>query len=274
MINSKYIVTLLCSFLLLQNANAQQEVISVKKVRIVSAADTIKPTPDLSKDVQNVKEKPTSEGSEKPAVDLNKEIQALKNEIKGIKEKNEEKEKNAPVVIIRSSENTPNKNDAFRHTSIGMNMATLISRLVPFGNGIPLSGPTTLMMRRYNGNRAFRMGLGLNASVDATNINAILRIGTERKKELNSKFTFTRGVDFVLGAGSFNTPGFRFSNVDGGNGVIGALLSFGIEYNFNKNISLGTETLVFGGLATGNSDSGVALKIVPPIALFLNVKLY
>jgi hypothetical protein len=270
MINSKYIFAFLCSILLSQNINAQQEVITVKKVRIVSAADTIKPNPDLSKETQNTGQKPSvstnNDDEIKQEQDLNKQIQILKEEVKRIKDKEE------PVVIIRSSENEANNNLAFRYTSVGMNMTTLLSRLVPFGNGIPLSGPTTLMMRRYNGNRAFRMGLGLNASADATNINAILRIGTERKKELNSKFTFTRGVDFVLGAGSFNTPGFRFSDSEGG--IIGALLSFGIEYNFNKNISLGTETLVFGGLATGNSDSGVALKIVPPVALFLNVKLY
>jgi hypothetical protein len=244
MINLKYIFVFLSLFLLSQNIEAQQD-----------SSTLIKNNPNATK-------------AEPTPQDISKEIQALKEEIKNMKDPNTQQQQ--PVVIIRSS-GSGSKSTFIRYTSIGMNMTTLISRLVPFGNGIPLSGPTSLMMRRYRDNRAFRMGLGLNANADAENINAVLRLGTERKKDLNDNFTFTRGVDFILGSGSFNTPGFRFTNTDGG--LIGGLLSFGLDYKINKFVSVGTETFVFGGLGSGSS-SGLVLKVMPPIALYLNMNLY
>lgn len=158
-----------------------------------------------------------------------------------------------------------------RYTIVGMNMTTMLSRLAPFGNGIPLSGPTALMMRRYKGNRAFRFGLGLSASVNAETPNAAIRIGTERRKQLPNNFAFIRGVDFLLAVGNFNTPGFRFG--DEGGAAIGADITFGLEYEFNQSVSIGTETILFGGIASDSNTNGLAVKLIPPIAIYLNLKL-
>jgi hypothetical protein len=218
--------------------------------------DTIK----ASKNNTTTKEVDKAQQIEAELLKLKEEVQQLK-----------QNKKDEPVVIVQSAKTiSANKSAQRRYTVVNMNMTTMISRLVPFGNGIPISGPTSLMLRRYRDNRAFRMGIGLNASNDAESINSFLRLGTERKRELNDKLTFVRGVDFLLGVGTFNTPGFRFS----GDGVtIGADLSLGIEYRINKYISFSTETLIFGGVAANDFDSGFTAKIIPPIALYLNVKI-
>lgn len=232
----------------IQNIEAQDDTVKIKKIRLEPEAT---PTP-------NVEEKKN----------LELEVEKLRKEIEAIKEKGRDE----PVVIERSAKTpAPNSSVKTRYTMVNMNMTTMISRLVPFGNGIPLSGPTTLMLRRYRENRAFRLGVGLNASSDSENVNSIIRIGTERKRELNERFSFIRGVDFMFGTGSFNTPGFRFGS---NNAVaLGADLSFGLEYKFNKYISISTETLLFGGIASDDFESGLAVKIIPPIAIYLNMKI-
>lgn len=252
------IAIIVFQFIVLHFAVAQQD--TIKKIRIISAIDTVKKVEVAAPAAQ-----PTT-----PTVDLNQEIENLKREISILKDSKR-------VVVIPT---TTDLSDVARQTIVGLNMTTLISRLVPFGNGIPLSGPTSIMLRRYRNNRAFRMGLGLNASNDALHNNATIRIGTERRKELNPSFTFIRGVDFLLAAGSFNTPGFTF--VGTSSGAIGAALTFGMEYNIAKNISIGTEALIFGGIsqdvspssASGGTGSGFSLKIIPPIAIYLNASLF
>jgi hypothetical protein len=247
--------------IVLHAALAQQD--TIRRVRIISASET-----------ESVKkEEVATPAVSSPTVDLTKEIEDLKKEMNLLKDSKR-------VVIIPTATDLSDAAVA-RQTIVGLNLTTLISRLVPFGNGIPLSGPTSIMLRRYRNNRAFRMGLGLNASNDAMHNNATIRIGTERRKELNPSFTFIRGVDFLLAAGSFNTPGFTFAGDN--SGAIGAALTFGIEYNIAKNISIGTEALIFGGISqdvTSSSGGGsgtssdFSLKIIPPIAIYLNASLF
>jgi hypothetical protein len=255
------IAIIVFQIIVLHHTTAQQD--TIKKVKIISAIDTIKKV-EISA--------PTTQPT--PTVDLSKEIDDLKREMNLLKDSKR-------VVVVPTQTDLSDAAVA-RQTIVGLNLTTLISRLVPFGNGIPLSGPTSIMLRRYRNNRAFRMGLGLNASNDATHNNATIRIGTERRKELNPSFTFIRGVDFLLAAGSFNTPGFTFVGTN--SGAIGAALTFGIEYNIAKNISVGTEALIFGGIsqdvsasgggASGGTGSGFSLKIIPPIAIYLNASLF
>lgn len=192
---------------------------------------------------------------------LKKEIEAQKNEFQKLLSSKE-------VVIVKPEPLINNNNN--RYTSVGMNMTTLFSRLVPFGNGIPLAGPTTIMLRKHVRNRAFRLGIGLNTNQETDKANASIRIGLEKKKDINTKFIFTRGFDAIIAAGSFNIPGFRFSN--NSSTFLGALISLGLEYNLDTRISVGTETLIIGGLQNENSTF-LAFKIVPPLALYLHVNL-
>ncbi len=156
-----------------------------------------------------------------------------------------------------------------RYREVSLNTTTLISRLIPFGNGIPLSGPTTVYFKKYNGNKAFRVGVALQASPDANLRNTVLRIGMEKRKVLDKKWSFTRSNDFMWAFGSFNTPGFGRNT---GTQSIGLGVGYGIEYNLNKNISISTESTIFLGI--GGGDTIIDFKIIPPIALYVNVKLY
>jgi hypothetical protein len=259
------IAIIIFQIIVLHSALAQQD--TIRRVKIISASEA---EPVKKEEVAT----PAPAVVAPPTVDLTKEIENLKKEMNLLKDSKR-------VVVIPTQTDLSDAAVA-RQTIVGLNMTTMISRLVPFGNGIPLSGPTSIMLRRYRNNRAFRMGLGLNASNDATHNNATIRIGTERRKELNPSFTFIRGVDFLLAAGSFNTPGFTFAGSN--SGAIGAALTFGLEYNIAKNISIGTEALIFGGISqdvsssggggSGATDSGFSLKIIPPIAIYLNASLF
>lgn len=193
------------------------------------------------------------------------QVELLKKELRESKEEYRKLLEATTVVVVRKreTENPDNK----PHTIIGMNMTTMLSRLVPFGNGVPLAGPTSLMFRKLQGNKAFRLGIGLNARNEADVFNASLRIGVERQKELNKHFVFTRGFDGILATGSFNIPGFRFN--DNTSNFLGALLSLGLEYRLDKRITLGTETLLVAGFQN-TSGSIFATQIVPPLALYLH----
>ncbi len=168
-------------------------------------------------------------------------------------------------VALKEVELPENKD---RYTEVSLNTTSLISRLVPFGNALPLAGPTTLYLKRYKGNRAFRFGMLLQTNATTKVWNTVIRIGTEKRKELNKSWAFTRATDFMWAFGQFDTPGFgRNSEVK----AVGAGFGYGIEYILNKNISFSTEATVFLGL--GGEDV-ISLKVIPPIALYINVKLF
>ena len=176
----------------------------------------------------------------------------------------------APTVIAKKTEPQETTDEkAVRYREISLNMMSLVSRIAPFGNGIPLAGPTTLYLKKYNGRRAFRFGLSLQASPDAKLSNTIIRIGVEKRKPLNNHWAFTRATDFMWAFGSFDTPGFGRED---GVQAIGVGFGYGIEYIINQNISISTESTVFLGLGSG--DSVLNFKIIPPIALYMNVKLF
>ena len=207
-------------------------------------------------------------GQSSENADCQQQVELLRKELSDSKSEYQKLLETKTVVVVKKKE--PVDPDAKRQIIIGMNMTSMLSRLVPFGNGIPLAGPTTLMLRKQQGNKAFRIGIGLNTRNDIDFFNASVRIGMEKKKELNSRFVFIRGTDAILAAGSFNMPGFRLTEQSAA--FLGGLLSLGLEYRLEKNISLGTETLLMAGLQGGNRAI-LGFQIVPPIALYLHAAL-
>jgi hypothetical protein len=207
----------------------------------------------------------TCRGQAIDSLDCNRQIELLRKELGESKEEYQELLQSKTVVVKRNAvTDNPEKRS---HTIVGMNMTSMVSRLIPYGNGVPLAGPTTLMFRKLQGERAFRFGIGLNARNDADVFNASLRIGTEKQRELNSRFVFIRGLDGILASGSFNIPGFRLN--DRASTFLGALLSFGLEYRLEKNITVGTETLIMAGFQSGQ-NSIFGIQIVPPVAIYLH----
>jgi hypothetical protein len=257
------IVIITCFLYCINCINAQTD--TIKTVRLRSDKEVI------AKDTVKATIKETTKATTTNEM-LLKEMQELRGELNKLKQTKQE-EPDKKVIIVPSKVKKAIINPVSSYTVVGMNVTTLLSRLVPFGDGIPLGGVTSVMMRRYKDNRAFRMGIGLNASNDAERLNASIRIGNERKREINPRYTFTRGVDFMIASGSFNTPGFNFST--GGIATLGAALSFGLEYNIDKHISIGTEALIFAGIG-GNTTTGgsiLNIKVLPPVALYINTKL-
>lgn len=186
----------------------------------------------------------------------------------------EVKEETKTISTDASSTTLPEKKEVElpekkeKYIEVSLNTTSLLSRIVPFGNAIPLAGPTTIYLKKYNGNRAFRFGMLLQASEDAEFKNTILRLGIEKRKILNKHWAFTRASDFMLAFGKFDTPGFGKGSETQ---TIGAGFGYGIEYLLNKNISFSTEATVFLGLG---GENVLNLKVIPPIALYINVKLF
>lgn len=166
-----------------------------------------------------------------------------------------------------------------KYKMIGMNMTPLISQVIPFKTPSTRVGPYNFIYKSYyKQNTAFRMGLGMNL-MDVVNgrtfIHVNTRIGVEKQKKLYKNWYVNGGLDAIGFAGGFNIPGdvantggINFgSNPDVG---LGLGMTMGVEYFFNPRISLSTESMLFLGL---RSTTALGFDIVPPIGLFLNVKL-
>lgn len=158
----------------------------------------------------------------------------------------------------------------------GLNMTGLILEFVPLINRTTgRTGPYSFSYKKFRGNHAFRMALGahinpneaFNISEPLNNIN--IRIGHEYRKEISKRWRYSRGMDFVALAGSFNSPiGNIGSSLN--NGDIGAGLGFtlGAEYLILPNLSVSSEGMLFAGFMT----NGPVINFIPPVSIFLNAK--
>jgi hypothetical protein len=166
----------------------------------------------------------------------------------------------------------PAYSDNKRHGEYIVNVTPLIAQLVPF-NGSTLSSKNWFdyQYRRLKNGKGFRYGLGLNVAADDNDPDQFiyLRIGYQRKRQLTKHFHIARSWDlnalaennpFNTGRGRANFSGFGIS------------YSLGIEYSFNQRISLSTEGTLFLGALPFN-DGNPKLQFVPPIGLFIHVRL-
>ncbi|MBK7468500.1 MAG: hypothetical protein WAS56_12835 [Saprospiraceae bacterium] len=171
-------------------------------------------------------------------------------------------------ISVEEKEETRAKNK-----EIGVNMTTFVSQFVPFGSNFPKGGPFGYSFKKYGSKAAFRFGLGMSVAVEENeeDINLHIRLGYERRKKLNDRWAYTRGLDFALMAGNWNIPGIStglFSTAIGFGPVIG------IEYYIFPNVYLSTESYIFFGYGgDGEFDSGPVFRILPPTGLMLNVRI-
>lgn len=159
-----------------------------------------------------------------------------------------------------------------RFHAVGMNATPLLVQFIPFNRSNPkVLGPyfITYRAQKLNG-RAFRLALGwdVNAngfSGDESNNHFNFRIGTERRRPIHERWSYSMGWDVGLSAGDFNLPGEK----DGDSGFLGLGPTWGFEFFLTPVVSLSTEVSLWLGL--GLEDGEARLQVVPPVALYLNV---
>jgi hypothetical protein len=156
---------------------------------------------------------------------------------------------------------------------IGVNITNFISQFVPFGNNAPNLGPFSYSYKYYGSAAAFRFGLGMNISSLENNFDDFflnIRIGYEKRKHINNKWAFTRGMDLAFFAGdeSLNT-----NNTGDAPVILGIGPMIGIEFYIWPNVYLSTENFIFFGLGSSSNLVGLNLIVFPPKNLMLHVKL-
>ena len=164
------------------------------------------------------------------------------------------------------------------HREIGLNTTALLDRFLPFGVQ-QFTGPTDLMFKRYRNNRAFKFGISAQIVPDLeVNNRIVLRFGVENRYRLTQrKWSYTRSWELMTGVGRLNLPGFIVTE-NQNPFFLGGMLTYGIEYNINQRVSLMTEGGIFGGIRSvendfGDSDGSIALLAMPPIALYVIIKM-
>jgi hypothetical protein len=146
-------------------------------------------------------------------------------------------------------------------TEVGLNMTNLLTKFVPlsFNNeSIQMIG---VKYRWYRRNRAIKIDVG--ASVDSDNGDQFRQqffffsFGVEKRRALGTnKFSYSSAWEMTLNANP-NDFFFGFSR------------GYGIEYHFSNYAFVSTQT----SLTIGASDqSGLAVKLLPPTSIFLNVR--
>jgi len=156
-----------------------------------------------------------------------------------------------------------------RSKELGLNMSPLISQIIPFSNGTRLSGPFGLMYRTGRNNRYFNMELGVQIfnNNDSQNNYFNLALGFLTKKALGEKWNFYNSYNFLVSSGSFNEPNDPSNDSNGGS--LGLSYAAGLEYKLKESIYIGTETHLF----IGTSDESLRIHIIPPVGLFIILKL-
>ncbi len=178
------------------------------------------------------------------------------------------------TLNVNPDNDLPNK-----YSVIGMNMTYLITMLVPFGNSTGEGGPYSYAYKRYGKKSAFRFNLGLNAGVFTESTNETdhwgmaLSLGFERRKIVYKNFGFYSGLDLGIIVGDWRLPlsssGDSEENFSLGGGPV-----LGFTYDINKHIYLSMETTIFIGFSPDLFDGGfITTRIIPPVGIFLNVRL-
>lgn len=158
-----------------------------------------------------------------------------------------------------------------RRHSIGLNTSPLLVQFIPFNRSNPrVLGPYFITYRAYNQrNRAFRLALGwdVDAGIDGDEIqnHFNFRMGTERRRPIAERWSYSMAWDLGFSVGDFNLPGEK----EGDGGFLGLGPTWGFEFFLSRSVSLSTELSLWLGLGL---DEGIArLQVIPPVALNLNV---
>lgn len=168
----------------------------------------------------------------------------------------------------------PTYSDNIRHREVLMNLTPLVSQFVPFNaSTISKFNVFDFETRRFKNGRGTRFSLGVNINSDfnTTEPNSLyLRFGLIKKRQIAERFHFFRSWDINVVAEDTDFSGRAIGKL----GFTGLAVSYsaGLQYEFNKRIAISTEGILFLGLLDVNTG-GAKIKFIPPVGLFLHVKL-
>ena len=158
-----------------------------------------------------------------------------------------------------------------KYRMVSINTTPLLAQLIPFNRTNPrLSGPFNVEFHKFNGNRSFHTSLGMFIVSDGFEVqsdaNFNFRIGGEKRKPLNEKWTIYNGWDVYLSAGNFNLIEENLSSDLPMVLAVGPRWSVG--YNFIEQVSISVETALIIGLDL--NDGIPHFRFIPPVAVNLN----
>lgn len=146
---------------------------------------------------------------------------------------------------------------------IGLNVTPLISQLIPFNLGSNEAGLIGLSYRKYYDTKALRINFGANITDNEINNGSpffYLSVGTEKRYTLGKKWYYTSGWDLLL-----------YTENDDDGAVFAMAKTYGIDYHFTERFFLSTQAQWLIGLQV---ESGLVIRMIPPAAIFFNVRLY
>jgi hypothetical protein len=160
-------------------------------------------------------------------------------------------------VVMADTDSNVLKNNK----EICINSNSLLRQFIPFNLSSQPDELTSIRIKWYGKKYALRTNLGLNIEGGSINRNFV-SLGFERRRDLFKKFTYTSGWDYFLLLDS-KDPGSREVGVS-----IGPSKFFGLEYNINNRLFLGTEAHIMLGL-------GEPFKVITqaPTSIFACIRL-
>jgi hypothetical protein len=147
---------------------------------------------------------------------------------------------------------------------VGLNFTPLIRSLIPFNLGESQNGLISIKSKWYSkvSDYAFRTNFGLDVNTKEDKVFFFASFGYEHRRLISEKFTYTSGWDAFISVAN----GVRIPDDQRQNGL-GFLKFYGIEYNINSNLYIGTEAQLLLGI----TDKAL-LSIQYPKAIFVNVR--
>ena len=168
----------------------------------------------------------------------------------------------------------PSYSDYIRHKEIIMNTTSLIAQFVPFNaSTVSKFNIFDFQVRKLKNGRGTRWGLGVNIDASFNPVepqNLYLRFGFVKRRQISERFHFARSWDVNLVAEDFETTTVSERKLDFSGFAVSYSASF--EYSINRYLTLSTEGSLFLGLINVETG-GPKIKFLPPVGLFLHVKL-
>ncbi|MBS3915077.1 MAG: hypothetical protein KG003_11290 [Bacteroidetes bacterium] len=153
--------------------------------------------------------------------------------------------------------------DSTSQKYLGFDANPMLSQFLPFNRVVVSSNTFAVTTRRYWGRHGLRASYGVGLG-DALDVNFLqFMLGYDYRVPLNKHWYYFNGVDLLLRFSEDLSSNFPVATGDAQGIGIGG--HWGVEYAFNKVISVSSEASLRMMVDPGNDDASFIL--VPPINL-------